>query len=120
MPVTWLSVRWVWTEICSMCGLTKQDIREYKMKHMRNGSSRFTKMEYVSWLRSNSKDPKKFDIFFKFYNYSMIPCVFALTFSVFGFGMPMFDKIIGYAALVVAILPFVYGVIGILYGRFRK
>jgi peptidoglycan hydrolase-like protein with peptidoglycan-binding domain len=114
-PMTWLSCRWLWSAVCKAASVTKQELGEYRAEIIHEINPQ---RKLHAWMVSNSEKPQTFKRLFAVYQLYMIPNIICLSFSVFGCFTNAFDKLLDYAMIVLAILPFSFALIGVLYKRF--
>ncbi len=112
-----VSLFWLWAEVRRVAGVTKQEIKEYRIDNRRviNPQKKF-----YFWLLSRSQNPKKFKRLFMTYQICILPSILCFVFAVLGCFTPVFDNALGNMGVIMSGLPIVFAFSAVLYNTFSK
>lgn len=112
-----VSLFWLWAEVRKVAGVTKQEIKEYRIENRRviNPQKKF-----YFWLLSRSQNPKKFKRLFMTYQICILPSILCFVFAVLGSFTPVFDNALGNMGVIMSGLPIVFAFSAVLYNTCSK
>lgn len=117
IPIHRLSLHWLWVQVCKTAGVTKQEIKEYRIE---NHQEINPQKKLYFWLVSKSSNPKKFKRLFTVYQFCTALSILCFSFAVFGCFTHAFDKVLDYIGIIMSGVPFVFGLAGVLYNMSNK
>ena len=116
IPMIWLSIRWLWELICKVAGVTKQEVRLYRIKVRHNANPH--KM-VIPWMLSKTENQKKLRRLLRIYQACILPNLLCLTLAIAGLFTPVFDKFLDCASIVMTALVLMLTLVGIIYRKTR-
>ncbi|NLX93218.1 MAG: hypothetical protein GXZ02_05045 [Clostridiales bacterium] len=119
MPMIWLSCRWIWTLVCEEAGVTKQEVRLYRIKINREMNPN---RKVYPWMLSHSENPKKLKRLIRLYNACVIPNLLLLCLACANLFSPnvIFYGILDRAVMVMAISPLILSFLGVIHRKIKS
>ena len=113
IPMSWLSLRWLWVLACNAAGVTRQEVRQHRMEISREGDEPQGRLYY--WMVDKSPTPRKFKRLFAVYQLCFVPSLLCFNLALIGCLTHAFDGLLAIVGIVMPGIIVVSGFVGVLH-----
>lgn len=118
LPLSYLSRRWLWKQVCAAGGTTVEESRNKQREFAQQGGN--WQLQYQSWIMQNAPDIAKYNRLYKLYQFCLAPNLIFCFFSFAGLYTHALDKVLVIGMVIVPIIIVVTSVVGAIHKKQNK
>ncbi len=117
IPMNWFSCQWIWTLVCRAAGVTRQEVRKYRIE---NHQEIHPQRKVYDWLVNKSENPKQFKKLLSIYRICTMPSLICFSLAIIGCFTHALDTILDNASIIMPMIIVAVAFVGALYNRITK